>query len=205
MKIKNLLNWRGALILIIIIASMFLLADKCNAQNVTVKYIENVDSTFQKVTTTTYQNGEFVAIGGQPITSEDYADYLFEATENKGIERDKNRKLAAKDSIEYEEIKVQYEQQSGKTYAEKLADYYEKNFQGDWKLIIRNDSTTTRVDLVFENGKFKFDDEKLPVKGISKTAFCLRKLEEKQIIFELQSAEKWTAKTETANYVLKKL
>jgi hypothetical protein len=111
-----------------------------------------------------------------------------------------NEQLQA-DSIELKKQSDALKARTGKDYSEKIAEYLDKNLEGDW--VLRDD--TTKYDLTFREGKFRQKgDDNFPIQSLSKTAFLLRKFIKEDIYFEEITSGRWVGKSGENKYILKR-
>lgn len=190
-------------ILLIVIAIIALLSQTVFSQSGVI--FNEKDSTYQISETET----EILATGWTRTTvmiSPSYPDSLLAfSIEQKAdelfasLER-QNEQLQA-DSIEFQKQSEALKSRTGKDYNERIADYLNKKFEGDWVL----HEGENKIDLNFKNGKFRQKgDENYAIKALSKTSFLLQKITKNGIYFEEKEIGKWVGKSDESRYVLKK-
>lgn len=199
MKKNKLLIGLAIALILVAIGAFF---TQAIAQTKSIRYDFNEkDSTFKVTNRTDFPDGQHTEHGGKWLPDSLYAAELELRADAIALELQKQKLQSETNSVELKKQSDKLEAQTGKDYNERLADFYNKNLEGDWSL----SSDTSKVDLTYRELRFRQKEAKnFPIKPLSKNAFLLQNFIKEDVYFEKKKEGRWIGKQGENNYILKK-
>jgi len=132
MKLANKKTLIQAIAGIILLGALVLLSEECKAQVVAIDFIYNeIDSTYQEVERTTYNDSTYIEIGKTPIKYTEWEEHLEAITKQDSLFLEIDLARAKQDSINLEKRKKEAEKEAQKKAEGKVFKFLSG---GNWEL-----------------------------------------------------------------------